>query len=323
MVATERPILSLADLEAFDPHAPAGGRERRFTCPLPACADKPKGPSHRSLSLNVATGEWTCYRCSAGGQLREHWQTRNRQADVRRAFGLPPVSAGATQNSGKTVAAATPASASSTPVEPQKTRAGEDWREVLQNAQDLNGNARALEYLSRRGLSRPMAIGNDVAYSPSWYGRPAVLFPIRDRAGELVAMQGRYIDGRDTPKARTAGELKLGVFKTLEALDTETMVITEAPLDALSLAAVGVPAIALCGTNAPSWLPQTAAFRRVALAFDADTAGQDASDKLATLLRSFGAVVTRWAPPRKDWNAVLLEDGADALRRWLAGQSAS
>jgi len=194
---------------------------------------------------------------------------------------------------------------------------------VLQNAEDLNGNARALEYLSRRGISRPMAIGNDVAYSPSWYGRPAVLFPIIDLAGAVVAMQGRYIDGRDTPKARTAGELKLGVFKTLEALDTETMVITEAPIDALSLAAVGVPAIALCGTNAPAWLPQAAAFRRVALAFDADTAGQDASDKLAPLLRSFGAVVTRWAPPRKDWNAVLLDDGAGALRRWLAGQSAS
>jgi DNA primase len=198
-----------------------------------------------------------------------------------------------------------------------------EWREQLRSALPIEEAPRGVSYLSGRGLSRALAIGNDVAYSPSWYGRPALLFPLINLAGAVVAMQGRYIDGGDKPKARTAGELKQGIFKTLEALDVGTLVITEAPIDALSLAAVGVPAIALCGTNAPSWLPQAAAFKRVGLAFDADDAGDQAAEKLVPLLRSFGAEPERWRPPRKDWNAVLLEDGADALRRWLAGQSAS
>ena len=64
------PVLTLAELEAADPRAPAGGRERRFACPLPSYADKPRDAAHRSISLNVATGEWTCYRCGAGGRLR-------------------------------------------------------------------------------------------------------------------------------------------------------------------------------------------------------------------------------------------------------------
>ncbi len=34
--STDRPVLTLADLENFDPTASAHGRERRFCCPLPA-----------------------------------------------------------------------------------------------------------------------------------------------------------------------------------------------------------------------------------------------------------------------------------------------
>ncbi len=49
------PILSLADLEAYDPRATERGRERRFLCPC--CGDgKPRNAAHRSLSLNTQTG---------------------------------------------------------------------------------------------------------------------------------------------------------------------------------------------------------------------------------------------------------------------------
>ena len=34
-------------------------------------------------------------------------------------------------------------------------------------------------------------------YSPRWYRRPAVLFPIRDQDGTLVAVSGRFISERN------------------------------------------------------------------------------------------------------------------------------
>src|SRR3712207_2112828 len=90
------PVLTLAELEAFDVGTSPGRAERRFCCPLPACADKPRDAAHRSLSLNTATGEWYCFRCTAGGQLREHWRpplprAQARRAALRRAFGLDEI----------------------------------------------------------------------------------------------------------------------------------------------------------------------------------------------------------------------------------------
>src|SRR5437764_175777 len=45
--------LTLADLEAHDPHARGGGVEQRYRCPLPACADAQR---KRNLSLKGAAG---------------------------------------------------------------------------------------------------------------------------------------------------------------------------------------------------------------------------------------------------------------------------
>jgi hypothetical protein len=48
-------VLSLADLEATDPRPSGRGDERRFCCPLPACAEKPRDRAHQSLGANTAT----------------------------------------------------------------------------------------------------------------------------------------------------------------------------------------------------------------------------------------------------------------------------
>src|SRR5687767_14105972 len=92
--ALDRPVLSLADLEGYDPFAPELGVERDFLCPLPACSEKTGGARHRSMSVNVASGLWYCHRCQARGKLRERWApsgtgrpTRQR-ATLLRAFAL-------------------------------------------------------------------------------------------------------------------------------------------------------------------------------------------------------------------------------------------
>jgi hypothetical protein len=73
-----------------------------------------------------------------------------------------------------------------------------------------------------------------------------------------------------------------------------------------ALRSAGVPAVALVGTSWPAWLRIKAGLRRVALAFDADEAGDRAAEKLDVELRSFGSKVERWRPEgAKDWNEAL------------------
>jgi DNA primase len=138
----------------------------------------------------------------------------------------------------------------------------------------------------------------------------------------LIAAQGRFVDGRDNPKAITYGPKKYGVFLTPGALgrmEGAPLIVTEAPIDALSLAAVGFPALALCGTSGPPWLHRAGAFRRVMLAFDADEAGDRAAHELAPDLETFGARCSRLRPEGgKDWNEILCTIGAPALCDWLA-----
>jgi len=293
----DRPVFTLDMLEAHDPHSHAGGRERRFLCPLPACADHQRGERHRSLALNVENGLWTCHRCGAGGQLREHWPSASRlgraRSVARRAFApsAPPRSRREHEADGAAVARALYAAAS-----------------------QLAG-APGAAYLAGRGLSLALAVASGVRFHSDFYGRSAVLFPLLDRSSALVAVNGRYLDGRSNPKVRTAGRKALGVFATPGAFDAEQVVICEAPIDALSLATCGVPAIALCGTTGPDWLAAACAFRRVALAFDADGAGDRAAAALAPSLRSFGATVERWRPDgARDWNELLVRRGIEGVR---------
>ena len=334
----DRPVLSLAELEAFDPHAPAGGAKRRFCCPLPGpCAAKRVDGAHRALEVETTTGAWRCYRCHTWGRLREYWQPREarRGAAMRRAFGLDPAPATwwppAPPASGKrsTPAAPPPTERSrpGTPLAPPRSatppgavtapRPAFDWRGAFAAAAEIDQTRAARTYLERRGIPVELAAAAGVHGTPVWYGRPAVLFPLHDRAGDLVAVAGRYLDGRP-PKARTGGRVSAGVFATPGARAAERLFICEAPIDALSLAACGLPALATCGTHWPDWLPRLAAFRPVVVAFDADAAGDACAAKLSAALRGYGARVERWRPAdAKDWNELLTRHGQERLRMEL------
>ncbi len=321
----ERPVLSLADLEGFDPDAPARGHERRFCCPLPGCADKRRDGRHRSLAVNVDTGQWHCHRCDASGLLREHWPHREprfnaRRASSRRAFALNEQPVPAVAN----LARPEPL--------PDRSVVGERWRLVFQRAPQVNTDPGAV-YLRSRGIPLEVAQTCGARYLaawPHWEVEPSgnwvlratsrrVVFPVLDLAGQLTAIQGRVIASAEYgPKVLTRGDLSAGVFQTSQdALAGSFVVIVEAPIDALSLAAAGMQSVALCGTTLPSWLPPALAFRRIALAFDADSAGDSATAKAASELRAFGCEVERWRPSVKDWNEVLLTHGPDTLRRAL------
>ena len=309
--------LSLAQLEAFDPHAPRGGRERRFCCPF--CGDgKPKDSAHRCLSLNTQSGAWICQRspCNACGKLTDFCEERtylNRRdfarQQLRRATALQP-------------------KAQFVAPDDEMQAKNNQLRAQLESARSLRSTA-GEEYLQGRGVSVEVAEAAGVQFCPDWMksdkwrGCAAVVFPICNRAGDLVAAQGREIGGVGK---FSLGPKSQGIFATAGARDAKRLVIVEAPIDALSLVVAGYPAIALCGTSGPVWLPNFCYRRRVLLAFDADEpnaegkrAGDDAAAILTPKLESFGATVTRLRPKNgKDWNEILEVHGSDEIKRQVA-----
>lgn len=312
--------LSLADLEGHDSGAKVGGMERRFLCPLPGCTDHQNPRLHRCLTVNAQTGAWNCKRCHEKGLLKE-WHTQRpddaqlrpfvsrRDRDrsrLRSLLEIKPRPAVADITAGQKPA----------PL-PGPLLAG------VQSLADTSG----VDYLAGRGLPLDFCHAAGVRFGPDYFGRPAVLFPLRDAAGHLAAMHGRYVDGRTDPKSRTKGSMAQAAFATPGAWNGDPwqgrVVVTEAPLDALTLAYCGVPAIAICGTSGGRELLK---FRlklgQAVAAFDADIAGHEAGRALAALLAPVGCVVLRLLPPEgaKDWNAALQTIGPDALRDYLTGE---
>lgn len=332
-VQAERQHLSLEELEAFDPRSSCHSQNLRFLCPF-CGTGKPHDVAHRSLWANVMHGGWKCHRCDRKGTLREYWRCKQPQGvtkvralgEVDRKFSLPVAS-----HEHSTICSQTSCDRP-TPAENALSETAQ-WKQQLHNICRIEGT-KGEAYLSLRGIDLGIANRSQVRFSPTFYGRPAVVFPIRTLAGELVAVQGRYIHDGDHAqgllKTQTAGRKSLGVFATsgaLEALsavaaDTDVVTITEAPLDALSLAMCGVPAVALCGKDGyPQGLLKACAYRRVRVAFDADEAGDKAALKLMARLAEYGVATCRLRPQNaKDWNEMLLQHGEATLKQWLRGR---
>jgi hypothetical protein len=322
--SSNRPYLSLTELEAFDLHSPVRDGERRFLCPL-CGTDKPRDATHRSFSLNSSNGLYHCKRCNTKGRLREFWAAKDTVASSEQAKGAARLRAQRQLKRAFEV---------QQPVLQNKSEAVSDvivpsnhtdWRLIWSRAGELEATAGA-SYLRSRGLSLEVANASGVRFVSHWGGAPALVFPFRDTGGEIVALGGRCI--RECRISKPAsGPKSLGAFWAYAPdacspsgcfgpLDENmpSVLVCEAPLDALSLAQAGYPSLALGGTHTPDWLVQRLAFRRVALAFDADEPGDKAAATLTTRLLSFGAHPFRLYPDgAKDWNAVLQANGASYL----------
>lgn len=312
--------LSRADIEAHDPE---GGRGGRWLCPMPECAEHTDPRRHRSLSLVPETGLWHCHRCHAQGQVKDAWKDfkpkskKERDADLmaRRRVGLEKILAKvATPNADQKSAPA------------PKGRFGSLSR--------LETSRPALAYLATRGFTSPDALAlltaSGVRFAPDFGRREAtetvkassgtasVVFPLRDAKGKLIAAQGRFLKPWSSgQKFHTLGDKLAGVFATHGAMEIMQkggpVAIVEAPLDAVTLALAGVPALALCGCNGlPEWLQRKACGRQWLIAFDNDEngAGDRAAEKIGEALRTLGGHVQRLKPTEaKDWNEALQMGG--------------
>lgn len=284
------------------------------------------------MTVNTSSGAWNCKRCGASGLLREFRTSHQRDS---RVYPSSRTRAAAARNAFEITPALDPRPAAAIPA-PSPTTS--DDQERIAKARQIYArcpsyidhdqaekagailpehDSPAASYLRRRGLTALFPLLSGVRYHPNYCNRgPAAIFPIYgpadDQGGrELMAIQGRFLNPADgQPKAMTIGKSSLGVFGTPEALRQDEVFVCEAPIDALSLAECGFPALALIGTNFPAWLPAECAGKRVLIATDADDAGEKGAGKLCDALAALGTIPERLKPQgAKDWNEFLQRAG--------------
>lgn len=268
--------MRLSDLRQFDPRARESGRNRRYCCP--ECGgDRPRDIAHRSLVVDFESGLYLCHRCDTRGRLEEYRDQNQREPIARRI-----------SRAGRSRATAHRfASVNLSPETPRDLD-----RERLDLYQAASLDQVGADYLLSRGLDPELARASGVKSSPSWYGRPAVLFPLRDASGDVVAVQGRYIDGR-APKCRSTTGTGGAVFRAGDPAGV--VAIAEGPVDALALCEAGLPAIAIIGARPPGWM--TRSLRgSILIATDADEAGDRAASEISQSLRVDPSRVARLRP---------------------------
>ena len=108
---------------------------------------------------------------------------------------------------------------------------------------------------------------------------------------------------------------RIARFRPAIPVAAEEVVITEGPIDALSIAAGGYRAVAVLGATVADELVATriaALPGRLVIAFDADEAGERGADRLRVLLAARGRPTSRLGLP----------DGIGDVNDWLRSAGA-
>jgi hypothetical protein len=183
-------------------------------------------------------------------------------------------------------------------------------------------------YLQGLGIPAETASAVRVRISYLWgdeddYQGAALVFPLQDGAGKLVAAEGRFLTppGGVAPSYRVGARAD-GVFEALPgALDAELVVLMEASLEALAVAACGYPALALCGSPPQEWLAERLAGRDVLVGMDWHELS--AENRAALVFRKLAAA---GAKPRRlvvaagrGWTERLRAVGLERMRAELDG----
>lgn len=129
--------------------------------------------------------------------------------------------------------------------------------------------------------------------------RDRVMFPIRNRAGQVAGFGGRVIDGTEDPKYLNSPEgvtfkkreLLYGLYEAQEAIQAQGVaVVVEGYLDVVSVAQAGfLPVVGTLGTACSS--EQIAELmtltRRIVFCFDGDAAGRRAAARALEIVAPF------------------------------------
>lgn len=313
--------VTLQEIESYDSRPQKSGEEKRFLCCLSdLCRGKPRDSAHRSLSVNTRTGFYICHRCGAKGKLREFWEEKPKLNFKQRARMKLSERFSTTER----IIAKTDKNQSHQ----------EPWRLKWDSMQTAFADSAAEEYLLGRQIPPEISRAADCGFAAQWEhwenieGKwklngidRRVVFPVRDKEKNLVAIQGRAIDREWIASDKiTRGDKSLGVFYSApDVFEQKVIAVCEGAVDALALQTCGVAAVAMMGKSAPDWLSVRLGFKAVLLATDADEAGDEAAARLEVELKPTGASTMRLRPKgAKDWGEALEKRGVENLSKHFA-----
>lgn len=195
-------------------------------------------------------------------------------------------------------------------------------------------NSPAVSYLASRGIPQSLAAESGVLYHPQWFfpsttkkqpgaRRPAVVFPLCDLQGNVIAAHGRRIDPPgvfDHLRSKvTYGPRGEAMFWTAGSRVSEgPVILVEGPMDALSIALAGCPAVGRVATDYPTWFGKWVGLRYLHIGWDADSVGEAKIKAVAEASTRHGATCLRLRPRGgKDANEMLMNHGLEYLQDWL------
>jgi Toprim-like len=279
--------LSESDLAACRPIVGEGGHVLRALCPFHG-SDR-----QRSLRVQVHSGRFVCFACSAWGYMdtaRAQWRAeQQRQAAYRR----PPARQPRGPHRRQPLSPLPRQSAAHLPVPPVPAPVRSDLAQQLAAFQAALPGSRGATYLQQRGIPLALAQQYGVGYAApgtwphaarDWRGG-RVVFPHTTPDGRLVNLYGRAVGTvEQVLKAMRHDHLPgaKGYFNTtaLQA-GPGPLWVCEGAFDALALLAAGVPrVVAIFGVQGWRW-DWARVVHELVFALDADTAGQQQWRQLA------------------------------------------
>ena len=266
------------------------GRVRQGVCPF---HDEAEG----SFTVYADSERFYCFGCGAGGDVLDFVRRVERLSLPEAIARLDGSPGPAPRAANRPAEARRPPSAALVPRDPALlTAAGRFY------AGQLRRSPTAWEYLASRGVGPSAAARLGLGYAPGSGLRESLergaerfagMVVVPDASGGLVRwLVGRAIDPDRTPRFQALPGPKpvLGLGRLGPA--PSWTVVTEGVFDWLALAGWGIPAVAALGTQGVERV--ASALRgcpRVFLAFDADDAGREATERLLTLLGRRAAAV--------------------------------
>lgn len=237
-------------------------------CPNPGHPD-----SNPSCSVNEDTGFWHCFSCGVGGDLAALGKLALKKPRYEVVNLLKPTSPDALGEMTRNRLARLQATALQRPVSGPSAPPGGPY------------SAGPLSSLLRRGLTRQTLARWGVRFCDEqvleghkgpFTLRAAIAIPIRDENGRLLAWCYRRTDSSPAwqPKYLYSGEVSEFWWGVEHHSRAEEVAVVEGAVDGMSLDQVGIPALAMLGSNmGDRKILRLQNHRQVTLFADCDHAG--------------------------------------------------
>ena len=283
---------------------PGGRASGNYKATCPNCRDNRGNPRDRSLSCELATGEFHCFHCGWKGCVaeEEEWERQQRREQRDKAwFNAHPIK-----------------------------RQRKEYRRPAPRPQPSAYSDRLLAYMASRGISeatmKALRIGEGVEPMPRKGGMPF---------GPMNTIQfNYYLDGELVNVKYRTGEKMFKMVQGAELLPYNvdsikgetTCIITEGEFDAAALVEAGFKAVVSVPNGANSnlgwldgyWEGYFADKETIYIASDSDTKGVVLRDELLRRLGAERCKVLEYGEGCKDANDHLVKYGRESLRKCVS-----